>query len=305
MVNGRTQVSLGLIGFGEVGSGLGLGLRREGLERVCAYDRFAFSGPYANLIQGRAHDAGVRLVTSPAELVEACELILGATPGSESVQVAEALAPYLGHRHLYVDLAAATPKVKEMVGAVLSPTGATLGDGAIMSSPLEDGHRIVILASGPAAEQFRDLLTPWRMRITVVGGELGSASGIKSLRTVFMKGIEALLVECALGSARYGILEEVFGSISQWMDQRPFLSSANFLIDTDAIHAQRRAKEADMSVEALEEVGVEPIMTRATAERLHWVAGLGLKEHFGGVVPERYQLVIEAIEAALAESDRG
>lgn len=300
-MNERLQVPLGFLGFGEVGSGVARGLRREGLEKVSAYDGLAFSGRYADLIQRRAQEAGVRLLHSPVDLAKECEVIVGATPGSESVAAAESLLPGLGPDHLYVDLAAATPGVKERVGEILAPTGATLGDGAIMSSPLEDGHRIAILASGAGAEQFRDLLTPWGMRITVVGEKLGAASGIKSLRTVFMKGIEALLVECAMGSARYGILDDVLGSIAQWMDQRPFMKSANFLMSTDAIHAERRAKETDMSVEALKEIGVDPIMTRATAERLHWVANLGLNEHFGGVVPEDFSLVLDAIEGSLAD----
>src|SRR5438128_10276797 len=72
---------------------------------------------------------------------------------------------------------------------------------------------------------------------------------------------------------------------------------ANFLL-TDAIHAERRAEEAAMSAEALEEIGIEPIMTRSTVKRLQWVADLGMKDHFGGVVPKHYSEAIDAIEAA-------
>lgn len=301
----RAQIALGLIGYGEVGSSLGLGLRREGLERVCAYDKFAFDGPFSNLVQRRAGEGGVTLVDSPEALSECSELILVVTPGSESVSVAEALSSVVRETHTCVDLAAATPRVKERVGAILSPTGALVGDGAIMSSPLEDGHQIRILASGPAAAHFKDSMAPWGMNISVVGQKLGAATGIKTLRTVLMKGLEALLVECALGSARYGILDEVLGSVSQWMDQRPFATTASFLLVTDAVHAKRRASEADMSVEALQEADVDPVMTRATAERLHWVAALGLKEHFGGVVPEHHRQVIEAIEQQLSRPAQG
>ena len=289
------------MGFGEVGGGLGVGLRKEGLERIYAYDSAALSGPYSDLIRRRAEDAAIRLVESPSELVANSDLILSATPGTESIPVAESISPFVTGRHLCVDLAAATPKVKERVGVLLGPSRALVADGAIMSSPLEDGHRFLILASGPGAQQFADTMVPWGMRIRVVGEKLGAATGIKTLRTVFMKGIEALMIECALGSGRYGIQDEVFGSIAEWMDQRPFMTTANLLMVTDAIHAKRRASETDMSVEALLEAGIDPIMTRATAERLHWVSGLGIKEHFGGVVPERYTTVIEAIESKLSE----
>jgi len=200
---------------------------------------------------------------------------------------------------VYVDLAATTPKVKQRVAEVLWPSGARLADGAIMTSPLQDGHGVLILASGPAAREFCDAMTPWGMRIEAVGQDLGTASGIKSVRTVFMKGMEALLVECLLAGDRYGIRDAVLGSIAHWMDQRPFMESARFLVVTDAIHAERRATEAQMSAEALVEIGVDPIMTQATAARLRWVADLGLKERFGGVVPDTISEVLEAIEDRL------
>jgi hypothetical protein len=40
-------------------------------------------------------------------------------------------------------------------------------------------------------------------------------------------------------------------------------------------------------------------MTRATAARLRWKEGLGLKEHFNGVVPENYKVAVDAIVARM------
>ena len=51
-----------------------------------------------------------------------------------------------------------------------------------------------------------------------------------------------------------------------------------------------------MSAEALADAGLDPVVTRAAAERLRWVAGLGLKQHFGGVVPESYGTVLEVMK---------
>ena len=48
------QIKVGLIGYGEIGSTLGAGLRAQGLEQVSSFDIGAFDGPYAALIQGRA-----------------------------------------------------------------------------------------------------------------------------------------------------------------------------------------------------------------------------------------------------------
>ena len=88
----RKQFRLGLLGYGEIGSTLGAGLRGAGLETIACYDKYAFDGPYANLIQSRAREAGVTLVRSNGELAEASDLIFSVTPGSASLESADASA---------------------------------------------------------------------------------------------------------------------------------------------------------------------------------------------------------------------
>lgn len=295
----RRQIRLGLVGYGEVGSGLGFGLREEGLKSVASYDIAAFDGAFSELIQSRAKKAGVELVRSSQDLAKAADVIIAVVPGSECVVAAEAIAPYLDAHHLYVDIGSATPSVKRRVGDALRASDAKVGDGGIMGSPLQDGHRVLIKASGPAAEEFAAAMVPWGMRIDVVGSALGAGSGIKIVRSVVMKGMEALFVECALGAARHGIQDEVFASIAEFMDARPFMETVKFLVRTDVIHAERRAEEAAMSADALEEVGVEPVMTRSTSKVLQRTADMRLKEHFKGVVPDDYKTAIQAIDGEL------
>jgi 3-hydroxyisobutyrate dehydrogenase-like beta-hydroxyacid dehydrogenase len=295
----RKQVRLGLIGYGEVGSTLGQGLRAEGLREIVSYDKYAFDGPFRHLIQSRAAEAGVPLVRSPAELAARGDVILGVTPGSASIESAEAFAPHINKQHIFIDLASATPKVKQAVGRTLGGTGTNIADASIMGTPHADGHRLPILASGPAAQCFHELMSPWGLKIERVDGDLGAASGIKIMRSVIAKGLEALLVECMLGASRYGIDDVVLRSFGKFMNSRSFEEMANFLLVTDVIHAERRAHEARMSADALEEIGVDPVMTRATAERLQWVCELGAKEHFGGVVPKHYSEAIAALETLL------
>ena len=142
---------------------------------------------------------------------------------------------------------------------------------------------------------MRDALVSWGMRIEAVGPAIGTASGIKILRSVVMKGLEALLVECLLGASKLGIDATILQSIDRSF-KRSFVEMANALLTTGAIHAERRAEEVAMSAEALADAGLDPVMAKAAAERLRWVAGLGLKQHFGGVVPDSYGTVLEAMK---------
>src|ERR1035437_3785051 len=121
----RKQVPLGLVGYGEVGSTLGRGFRDEGLIEIAAYDKYAFDWPFDDLIQSRAAAAGVPLVQSPQDLAARSENIFGLTPGKASVKSAEAFAPHLTPRHIFVDLASATPKMKQSAGRAFGASNAS------------------------------------------------------------------------------------------------------------------------------------------------------------------------------------
>src|ERR671932_2899206 len=101
----RQQFRLGLVGYGEIGSTLGQGLRDAGLKEIASYDKYAFDGPYAGLIQSRAKEAGVTLVRSNQDLADAADLIFSVTPGSASLESADAFAPCLTSRHVFADFA--------------------------------------------------------------------------------------------------------------------------------------------------------------------------------------------------------
>lgn len=303
MSGDKTQFRLGLVGYGEIGSTLGKGLRGAGLESIFCYDKYAFDGPYADLIQSRAAEVGVTLVRSNQELADASDLIFSVTPGSSSLESADAFAPCLSSKHTFLDFASATPKIKQGVAAKLAPSGALLGDGSIEGTPLH-GHSMRMLSSGPAGERVRNLLVPWGMQIEYTGPVLGTASGIKILRSVLIKGIEALTDEMLLAARQYGIDEIVLASASKTL-ARPWMDTVHSLTPSGVIHAKRRAEELEMSADAVQDAGIEPIMARAVAARLRWKESLGLKDHFKGVVPQTYREALDAIEikAGLRKSE--
>jgi 3-hydroxyisobutyrate dehydrogenase-like beta-hydroxyacid dehydrogenase len=295
----KKQFRLGLVGYGEIGSTLGKGLREAGLQQIFCYDKYAFNGPYADLIQGRAKEVGVTLVKSNKELADAAELIFSVTPGSASLESADSFSPVLTNRHTFLDFASATPKIKKGVADKLAPSGALLGDGSIEGTPLQ-GYSMRMLSSGPAGERVREMLVPWGMQIEFTGPVLGTASGIKILRSVLIKGIEALTDEMLLAARQYGIDEIVLASASKTL-ARPWMDTVHSLTPSGVIHAKRRAEELEMSADAVQDAGVEPIMARAIAARLRWKESLGLKDHFKGVVPANYKIAIEAIANKMQE----
>jgi 3-hydroxyisobutyrate dehydrogenase-like beta-hydroxyacid dehydrogenase len=286
---------LGLVGYGEIGSTIGKGLREAGLTSVYSYDRGAANGPYADLIRSRADHAGVILVASQKDLAAAAQVIISFTPGSSSIESAEAFATVLEPHHVFVDFASATPKVKLSVADRLVATRANIADGSILGNPA-NGLAMPMLASGPAASAVAQALVPWGMKIEVAGERLGVASGIKILRSVLFKGLEALLDEMILAARAYEMDEVVLQSAFKTLERTSWPEIVRTVVPSVAIHARRRAEELEMAAEAVEEAGIEPLMSRAGAARLRWKEDLGLKQHFKGLMPKTQQEVYEAVE---------
>ena len=70
-----------------------------------------------------------------------------------------------------------------------------------------------MLLAGADAEALAPTLAALGMRTTIAGGEIGAAAAIKMVRSVMIKGIEALTLECFLAAARAGVIDEVAASM--------------------------------------------------------------------------------------------
>jgi 3-hydroxyisobutyrate dehydrogenase-like beta-hydroxyacid dehydrogenase len=85
-------------------------------------------------------------------------------------------------------------------------------------------------------------------------------------RSVLIKGLEALTIECLFAARKYGAEDAVLESLAAtypgmgWKDRLP-----DYLISRVAEHGQRRAAELREVAQTLQEVAVEPSMALAAA----------------------------------------
>jgi len=133
------------------------------------------------------------------------------------------------------------------------------------------------------------------MNLEVISERIGAASAVKMCRSVVVKGLEALMLECVLGSVPYGADERVFATLDETFPGMDWKKLASYMIGRVVEHGERRAREMEEVAETLRSVGVEPVMAEATARRQDWLAGLGLLEHFGGKAPDDYRAVAQAV----------
>ena len=113
------------------------------------------------------------------------------------------------------------------------------------------------------------------MRATIAGAEIGAAAAIKMVRSVMIKGIEALTLECFLAAARAGVVDEVAASMKNNYPGLDWSKIVPYNLERMASHGERRAAEMEEVADTLRELGVEPLMTAATVKRQREMGQIG------------------------------
>ena len=126
------------------------------------------------------------------------------------------------------------------------------------------GIRTPALASGDGAARFAELVRPLGMPVEIVGDAPGDAAGMKLVRSVFMKGLAAAVLESLDAAGQRGADDWLRGEIAAVLGE-PLLDR---LVTGTVKHAARRLDDMDADVAYLEELGAEPRIARATAALL-------------------------------------
>ena len=197
---------------------------------------------------------------------------------------------------VYADVSASAPETKRKIWEEIEETGALFVDGAMLGSLPLYQQRVPTLVSGNGSDRFIETMSPFGMDLEKVSDTPGEATAIKFVRSIFMKGLPALLVEMLEAASTMKVDHLVLKSIAATMNACPFEETLNRLVTGSAFHAERRAHEMESVVEMLQSIQVQPTMSRAAQERLTWLAGKKIKEKFGGKTPKEWQQVVKAWE---------
>jgi 3-hydroxyisobutyrate dehydrogenase-like beta-hydroxyacid dehydrogenase len=133
------------------------------------------------------------------------------------------------------------------------------------------------------------------MAVEDAGAEVGDASGMKMVRSVMIKGLEALTQECFLAARAAGVEDRVIASLKQTFPTLDWAKMADYNLERMASHGIRRAAEMREVAATLEELGVEPLMTHGTIERQQRTGDARLGDAFGGKVPQDRAAILAAL----------
>ncbi|MEQ8396700.1 DUF1932 domain-containing protein [Thalassobaculum sp.] len=291
-------VRLAFIGFGEAGPQIAKGMLGAGARSVAAYDILAADTATRDAWAAKAESVGARACNTPADAVAEADLILSTVTSERALEAAESAAPHLRQGQLYLDLNSCSPGKKvKAAKAVEGAAAVRYVDVAVMDTVPGRGHTVPMLLAGAAAEAAAETLRGFGMTVEVVGDTVGQASTIKMARSVFMKGIEAILCESLVAADRAGVADRVLASIQTTFPDTDWRALATYHMGRMAVHGRRRAIEMDSVADTLRDLGLEPSTALGTRDRQMWVADLGMRDRFIDGGPE----TLEEFLAAVAE----
>jgi 3-hydroxyisobutyrate dehydrogenase-like beta-hydroxyacid dehydrogenase len=294
--------AIAFIGFSEAGQAIGGGLVKAGARRVAAYD-LRFAGKDGAALTATAAALGIAAAASAAEAAEGADIVVSAVTAGAAVKVAEAAAQYIQPGQVFLDLNSVSPEDKRAVAAAISGSGAGFVEAAVMSPVASFGHKVPMLLGGAEAERVAAMLRPLGMDLAVAGPEIGSASAVKMCRSIMVKGIEALTVECLITARAYGVEALVTETLVQAFPGLDWPKRSGYMLGRVLAHGARRAEEMRCAADTVRAAGIAPLMAAATAERQQWVADLGpdVAGTSNGDVGARIDALIAAAKAKAAD----
>ena len=259
-------------GWGEAGTALATGLRDgvdwcDGAGDVLAVDIALDEGARGATIRARAEALRVPIYKDYGQFLAGADLVISVVTGVQAMGAVTAARPHLKLGAVFLDFNTVTREMAIANAAVLKDSGADYVDVAVMGMFYNFGYRAPLLLAGPRAAAVGAWMTAAGFEITVLSERIGDASAVKMLRSIVMKGLEALGVECLVAAEAQGLRLEVLDCLAD-LDNVSFAEFVGKLVTTHMVHAERRLEEMALVSQTLRENGFEPVMTEAI-RRVH------------------------------------
>jgi 3-hydroxyisobutyrate dehydrogenase-like beta-hydroxyacid dehydrogenase len=260
-------INFAFIGFGEAAQHLSSGLKQAGAGTLQTYD-ILFKGSDGDRLRQRAAEIGVVCAADPAAAVKGADIVIGAVTAASSQDAARSVVPYMKVGQFYMDINSTSPAVKKANAEAMAASGAAFVEVAVMESVPPHGHKVPMFLAGPQAKALAEKLLPLGMKVEAVGEKFGQASTIKMLRSVLIKGMEALMLESLSAAAEFGVTDRVLGSLAGTYPGMDWPTVSDYLVGRTAQHGARRVAEMREVARTLRDMGHEPLMAEATANRI-------------------------------------
>ncbi|NJS14480.1 MAG: NAD(P)-dependent oxidoreductase [Sphingopyxis sp.] len=266
------QSEIALVGFGEAGQAFASGWQQDTKRHIISFDLRANTPA----LEGAASQIGVDLLQDASSAVSQADAVFCLVTADRALVAAQSAAQHLKRGALWIDGNSCSPATKRRAADVIAAAGGRYVDLAIMAPVHPHRHRTPALLAGPHAARAMIELATLNMNWRFAGPNLGDASFIKMLRSVMIKGFEALTAECLLAARRAGVEDQVFTSLQASDPGWDWRERGAYNLERMMLHGDRRAAEMREVAATLRDLGLPNRMALATALWQSQIADLNL-----------------------------
>lgn len=257
---------IGFLGYGEAARAFVDSLAGDNLPlEFAAYDILLDDPQAAEEMREAMGARNTRIATDAASLAPLSDWIVSAVTAGQSLTALEPLVPALQPGHVVVDINSVSPERKRASARLVEGQGADYLDMAVMAPVHPRGHRTPVLLAGHRAQVHAPALAALGFDLRVVDEAPGAATAIKMVRSLFVKGLEALTVETLLAAEAAGCRAEIAASLGasfEWFDRQP---GPAYQFERTLRHGTRRAEEMVESAATLDALGLQGGLAREIA----------------------------------------
>ena len=292
---GNSGLRLAFIGFGEAASAFVEGWGAERAARTAAYD-IKTGDPSLEISEAKRGDytrAGVTGGETVGEALDGAAVVFSTVTADQALVAAESAVDHIPDNALYMDCNSCAPGTKRKAAHAISRADGRYVDVAVMA-PVRPGlHKVPLLISGDCTDRALVALGKLGMSATVVDGGVGAASSVKMIRSIVMKGLEAIVAECVLSGRKAGVDGLVLDSLEKTYPGFNWKERAAYMLERAMTHGIRRAAEMREVALTVDQLGLGGGMARATAD---WQQLIGdMKLNAGDIGDRDYRDLADAI----------
>lgn len=269
-------MQIAFIGLGEAGAAFVRGWGSERKSMIRAYDLKSETPDTAPEIAERCANLGITNCVSVEEALVGADLVFCTVTADQAVIAAQGAAASLNHGSVWLDLNSCAPSSKRTSAEVIEAKGGRYVDVAVMAPVYPKLNLVPCLLSGPHASDIAPVLEALPMSTRVIDGPVGKASSIKMIRSVMVKGLEALTAECVLAAVAAGVEDEVLGSLLKSHPGTDWRKAAAYNFERSIAHGARRAAEMEEVAKTIVDLGLFADVTEGTIRWQRRLAGSGV-----------------------------
>ena len=257
---------MAFIGFGEAARAFQESLHiLDPSLRFSAYDILLDNPDNAPAMLEAMKDRGVAVALAGSNL-EAADIVFSAVTADQCGPAATAAASWLRAGQIFIDINSVSPGQKRANAEGLAGRSVDYVDMAVMAPVHPRGHKTPLLLAGDVTDRLFATLDQLGFDFETISDSAGDATAIKMVRSMFVKGLEAITVETLSAASKSGCFDYTWQSLQKSFPGLAWPDFAHYQFERTTQHGKRRAAEMRECARTFADLGLSGALGDAIAD---------------------------------------